>query len=121
MTALWVGLGGFAGSVARYLISVAFQWFGLTNFPFATLTVNLVGSFLMGLAMAVGYDRIGLNIYYLLVTGLLGGFTTYSAFAGESLKLMQAGQYVAAAGYMFATLAFGLLACVAGFGVGTKI
>jgi len=77
-----VGLGGGAGAVCRYLLGNALN--KPQGFPFGTLAVNLLGCFLIGLALHLdGRARL------LCVTGFLGGFTTYSAFGLESLQLLR--------------------------------
>lgn len=118
--AVFVGAGGFVGSLARYFVSLAFAAFGLTQFPFGTALVNFVGSFLIGAALSLGQQKLGTNTYALLVPGLLGGFTTYSAFAGESLLFLQQGRYLAAGAYILGTVAGCLLACWLGFSLASR-
>lgn len=89
---LWVALGGAVGSVARFGVSHRLtQAFGAA-FPYGTLTVNIVGSLLMGLLM--GWllrepERVQNTLYALLGIGFLGGFTTFSSFALDVVKLLQ--------------------------------
>ena len=85
-----VGFGGFLGSIARYALGgVVTQLTAANRFPFGTLVVNLLGCFAMGLV--AGYAErshlLGSSARLFLMTGLLGGFTTYSAFAYESYFL----------------------------------
>lgn len=77
---------GGAGCVARYLVGVAV---GPRAFPYATLTVNLVGSFLIAFVLGIGAVRIDMspNLKLALTTGFMGGFTTYSSFNFETTKL----------------------------------
>jgi fluoride exporter len=89
---LLVCLGGAIGSGARYLFSTAMsRLFG--NFPIGTLGVNVIGSFAISLVMVLALDKGALSVEARLfvVTGVLGGFTTYSSFNYETLHLMQAG------------------------------
>jgi CrcB protein len=88
MTVLWVALGGALGSVARYGVGLAAaRWFGLAC-PWGTLTVNVIGGLAMGvLAARVGPDQESARL--LLGVGLLGGFTTFSAFSLETVRLME--------------------------------
>ncbi len=86
-----VAIGGAMGSIARYLaVTGMAAWLGRA-FPYGTLTVNVVGSFLMGVALALLVQRglLGEPWRAGLMTGVLGGFTTFSAFAGETLVLAQ--------------------------------
>ena len=86
-----VALGGALGSVTRYLaVNGLAAWLGRA-FPYGTLAVNVVGSFLMGLALALLVQRglLGEPWRAGLMAGVLGGFTTFSAFAGETLLLAQ--------------------------------
>lgn len=101
MAFLWVGLGGFIGAIARFQVG---RWLSvpagqngteigglsLAGFPLATLCVNVAGSFLIGwLAfLNIGGSPVSDNMRLLLITGLLGGFTTFSSFSLESLQLV---------------------------------
>ena len=90
-----VGVGGAAGANARYLLGreVSEQW--PTTFPWGTLAVNLGGSFLIGLVQAVAAERLVLSeeARLFLTTGVMGGFTTYSAFSYETVGLMERGAW----------------------------
>ena len=98
------------GAILRYLLGLL-PYQG--SFPFKTWAINLVGSFLIGWLSA----RLGRQAWFpgdqlLLITGLCGGFTTFSTFSLENLKLLQAGHYFQALLYMASSLVLGL-ACVA--------
>jgi fluoride exporter len=86
---LAIGTGSFIGGVLRYLLSQFVQTKFLSTFPFGTLTVNIIGCFLIGLVFGLT-DRGNLTQEWrlFLATGLLGGFTTFSAFSIESLSLV---------------------------------
>ena len=106
---LQVALGGAAGSLARYGVNrAALAAFG-PGVSVATLIVNVLGSFLMGLLAprAAGWAP-------LLTTGLLGGFTTFSAFSLDAVTLWTRGQQVAAAAYVAASLVLSLAALALG-------
>jgi CrcB protein len=106
--AVLVGVGGFLGAVSRHGVDVLI---GATAFPLGTLAVNLVGSFVLGaLTPALGPRRLRL----FLATGLLSSFTTYSAFAVETVRL---GPLLGATNVV-ATYALGILAAMAGLAVG---
>ncbi|MDX1903178.1 MAG: fluoride efflux transporter CrcB [Thermonemataceae bacterium] len=85
---LWVFLGGGFGSVARYSFGLLFSYLGFQKFPFATLLVNLLGSFLIGLFFGYFKEPFGKERLW-IVTGFLGGFTTFSAFSYESFILFE--------------------------------
>jgi CrcB protein len=108
---LLVALGGAAGSVLRHLVSVlALAQLG-TGFPWGTLAVNVVGSGLIGVAAGLGVSG---EARLLLVTGFLGGFTTFSAFSLETGTLYERAPWLAAV-YVALTLALGLAAFGAAF------
>lgn len=92
--ALCVGAGGFIGSIARYLLSkYIFNQVGNT-FPWATLSVNLLGCFLIGLLIGwfARSETLSAEIRMFLMVGFCGGFTTFSTFASESLQLLRSGE-----------------------------
>jgi crcB protein len=90
------GLGGFIGSAARFWLStVAYKFLG-QDFPYGTLLVNIVGSFFMGFLMAFFEERftISPDLRIFLTIGILGGFTTFSAFSYETVSLLREGSYL---------------------------
>ncbi|MEO1704135.1 MAG: fluoride efflux transporter CrcB [Pseudomonadota bacterium] len=103
----YVALGGAVGSVLRALVGMS------VAFPLGTLTVNVLGSFVIGLAWAAGIDRSG-PLFPFLVLGLLGGFTTFSTFSLDTLRLMQDGQVAGAVAYVLGSVTLSLLAALAG-------
>lgn len=94
---LLVALGGSIGAVFRYLISIfMIQVFG-SSFPFGTLLVNVLGSFLMGVVYALGQlSHISPELKALIGIGLLGALTTFSTFSNETLLLIQEGDWLKA-------------------------
>jgi CrcB protein len=113
---LLVGLGGLIGSVARYLVAVLFAGQFSSSFPFATLTVNIVGCFLIGILFALS-DRgniLSPEWRVLLSTGFCGGFTTFSTFSYESIKLMQDGEFLYLGLNVVLSVAFGFAATYLG-------
>ena len=97
-----VALGGGIGAALRYLTS---EWISNEGFPYATLAVNLVGSFLMGaLAIALAEHVISKDLALLFGTGLLGGLTTMSAFSVETIRLIEEQQTGIAASYVGLTM-----------------
>lgn len=110
-----VGAGGFIGSVARYLLSDAVQSRLLTSFPFGTMTVNLIGCFIIGIIYALSEtSNLAPEYRILIATGFCGGFTTFSSFSFESLTLLQDNQYLYATLYAGLSLVLGLLAAFVG-------
>ena len=96
---LWVGFGGFLGSIGRYLLSGYIQHaMKATGFPYGTLVVNLIGCLLIGfLSQWVGARGfLSPETRLFVFMGLLGGFTTFSTFSNETMNLWQAGESVAA-------------------------
>jgi CrcB protein len=115
---LLVGFGGFAGAVTRYLLG---GWIlhhaGTAKFPWSTFAVNVVGCLVIGILSGVAerFDAIGPNARLFLFTGLLGGFTTFSAFGFETFFLLRRGEWLVAALYAGASVAVCVLAVWTGF------
>lgn len=120
---LLIALGGALGSVARYATATAAaRWFG-ADFPYGTLAVNLVGSFLIGLIheLAVETALIPDDLRWFLTTGVMGGLTTYSAFSYETVRLIQTGAWAAATVNVGATTVLCLLLAVLGIAAGRAL
>ncbi|MFD0980383.1 fluoride efflux transporter CrcB [Tropicimonas aquimaris] len=114
LTALQVALGGALGATCRYLTNVGMKAMLGIGFPWGTLTVNVVGSFLMG-ALVVLLERKGANaLAPVLMTGFLGGFTTFSAFSLDAIFLMEEGRTEIALVYITASVLVSLAALVVG-------
>lgn len=118
---LLVAVGGAAGAVLRYLITLLFIQRSLTTFPWATFAVNIVGAFLIGMVVAVAPENPANPWRLLLGTGLLGGFTTFSALSLETLVLFEAGRPVAGIANLAVTGVAGLLAALSGVWTGRAI
>jgi CrcB protein len=109
-----VALGGAIGAALRYLTNVgALRLFG-TGFPVATLVVNVAGSFLMGVLVVVLARKGGTDLAPFLMTGILGGFTTFSAFSLDALTLWERGEALTAFTYVAASVLLSLAAIAAG-------
>ena len=116
MRLLLVCLAGALGTGARYLIADAFaRWLG-PGVPWATLTVNVTGSFLIGLVQhaALATGAISETTRLMLTVGVLGGFTTYSSFSYETIALAETGAWGLAAANVLVTTALCLGGCVLG-------
>ena len=109
---LSVALGGAIGSVLRYLTNVGFLRAIGPGFPWATLAVNVVGSFVMGVLVELLAQRGGQRFAPLLMTGLLGGFTTFSAFSLDTVSLWERGQPELALAYVGVSILLSLAAIV---------
>lgn len=119
----WVALGGALGSLARWGLSGAVQRWTGAAFPWGTFAVNLVGSLLIGVVTALALERalVPPPARLFLVTGVLGGFTTFSALSYETFALLRDGQWLAAAGYALGSLVAGVGATIAGYGLALKL
>ena len=95
LTLIYIGIGGFIGSILRFLLSRYLNNFTV-NFPLGTLCVNVLGSFVLGfiLASVASGKVIFANLRDLLTIGLIGGFTTMSSFAYESFRLTELNEYL---------------------------
>ena len=111
-----VAAGGALGSMLRFAAGASIASRTGAGFPWATLTVNVTGCFAIGLVLAALGGRSGPSaaLRLFLTTGVLGGFTTFSAFAFETVALAGRGAVVAAAGYVAASVGLGVAAAAAG-------
>ena len=114
---LWVCLGSAAGGGARYLVSGwVLQLFG-SAFPYGTLAVNLLGSFLLSVLMFAGVEAAAIppTVRIALTTGVMGGFTTYSTFSYETMRYLQDGAWATAIVNVLLTLVVCLAASILGW------
>lgn len=117
---LLVALGGAIGSVCRYLVGVVtLRSFG-PAFPWGTVTVNVVGAFAIGLLTEVIGRRFNASaeLRLLIVTGILGGFTTWSSFTLDAMVLFEKGAIMASATYVIGSLVLSFTAVFAGLALG---
>ena len=115
---LFVGAGGFIGAVARYVLGGwVHRLFPLTTFPLGTLVVNVSGCFLIGLLGGLGESRLsfGPELRIFAFIGILGGFTTFSSFAGETLALARDAEFLRALMNIAGQLIGSLVAAWAGY------
>ncbi|MDF1804405.1 fluoride efflux transporter CrcB [Thalassovita sp.] len=113
-TLLQVALGGAIGASGRYLTGLAAIRLMGPGFPWGTLTVNVVGSFVMGVIVVVLGHFSANRFAPLLMTGMLGGFTTFSAFSLDAMTIWERGQHGLAAVYVVASVVLSLAAIFAG-------
>jgi fluoride exporter len=114
---LYVALGSAVGGVSRFVLGSAVQARTPGLLPAGTLAVNVIGSFLVAFVLRYAADTpaISPEARALLATGFCGGFTTFSAFSYETLRLVQEGDYGRAALNVFLNLVLSLMFAVAGF------
>ncbi|MEM7240792.1 MAG: CrcB family protein [Pseudomonadota bacterium] len=103
-----IALGGAFGAILRYFVGQAVM------FPLGTLMVNVLGSFLMGLVFVLLADRVHGPF---VMVGVLGGFTTFSAFSLDAFRLYEAGRVMAAGGYVAGSVIASILALVLGIAI----
>lgn len=113
-TLLQVALGGALGASARYLVNVGTMRLIGPGFPWATVAVNVLGSFLMGALVVTLAHKDATRLAPLLMTGILGGFTTFSAFSLDALTLWERGQASLAAAYVAGSVILSLAGIFAG-------
>ena len=119
---LIIGSGSFFGGILRYLISYYLQEKFLTSFPLGTLTVNIIGCFLIGVIFGLSDSRnlFTYEIRIFLSIGFCGGFTTFSTFSNETIALLRDGEFFYAITYIFISLFICLLSTYLGIII-TKI
>ncbi|MDD9889695.1 MAG: fluoride efflux transporter CrcB [Gammaproteobacteria bacterium] len=115
-TYLAVAFGGALGAVARYWLSLSMESINSSNFPLGTFTVNLIGSFLIGVLFIVFTEKLELAAQWrpLLIVGFLGAMTTFSTFSLDALLLFQQGHYNTALFYILGSVVSCLFAAYAG-------
>ena len=124
MDLVWVGVGGFTGAIARYVIDgVVADLTQASAFPWGTLVVNLSGAFLLGVLTTVIVDRAALpaELRGPVLIGFIGAYTTFSTFMLESWRLVEAGSYGLAVVNLAGSVGLGLAAVFAGLVIGRAI
>ena len=119
---LLIGLGGFIGSIARFLVSklnTRVEWFSI---PVGTLVVNVAGSLLIGFLIGISEKSpiLTVELRMFLMVGLCGGFTTFSSFTGEGLMMMRNGQFLPLLFYTGLSILLGFTAVYFGY-ISTKL
>ncbi len=120
---LWVGLGGFVGANARYLLSgwVASRLGAI--FPYGTYLINVTGSFILGFFLAFAEDRVWIapSLRLLFAVGFVGAYTTFSTFEYESVRLLQQRELLFAGLYLIGSVLTGGIAVVLGMALGSSL
>lgn len=114
-----IALGGALGALSRFAVGKWVNSFWHVHFPLATLSINVVGSFLMGLAFVVISERVPSlePLRPLIMIGFLGAFTTFSTFSLEIVSLMNQQAWLSAISYLSLSCLLGILALAAGIGL----
>lgn len=115
---LAVAVVGSVGALCRYGLGVAV---GVQSFPWATLGINVVGSFLLGVVLVAGPSWLSGSTVTALAVGFLGAFTTFSAFSYEVQTLVRTGRGSAAVGYVVLSVVLGVLAAAFGYALGRAL
>ena len=123
MTVLLVGIGGFCGAIARYMVDGWVSERTGATFPWGTLTVNLSGAFVLGLLFALSIERGALpaEIRAPVMIGFIGAYTTFSTLALESWRLIEDGSYALGAANLAGSVVLGIVAVVAGLVAGRAL
>ena len=114
---LIVGVGSFAGGVLRYILSVGLSKLGrLWAFPIGIMVINILGCFLIGVLYGYFKSKATTDpvLPLLLMTGVLGGFTTFSTFSFETIQLLQQNEWLKAALYVVGSVGLGVVVCYLG-------
>ncbi|GJH40602.1 putative fluoride ion transporter CrcB [Capnocytophaga sp. HP1101] len=116
-----VALGSGIGGTLRYAISLVFKRWGEASFPVGTFIINVLGCFFIGLLYAYFKNREpDPHLILLLMTGILGGFTTFSTFSLETLQLLHHNELLKAIFYVVGSVGLGILACFLGYTFANK-
>ena len=120
---LYIAIGGAFGAVSRYGVTLGAARLGATGFPYATLTVNVIGSFLIGLFVAWLGGRTEINpaLRPLIQVGFLGALTTFSTFSLDALILIEQGRFTQAGLYIAASVLVCLATCFIGLLAGRSL
>ncbi len=119
---LWVGLGGFVGANARYLLGLWVATRYGTTFPLGTFIINITGSFILGLIMGLLDTHVlAPAVRLALGIGFVGAYTTFSTFTYETLRLIESGSLLLATVNVAGSVAVGLLAAITGLAAGRAL
>ena len=117
MNVILIGLGGGLGAILRYSLTVLVEKFWFSSFPIATLLVNIIGCLLIGLALGSSIQLKDAS-YYFFIIGILGSFTTMSAFSSQSIDLFASNSPIIGSLYIMLTISLTILATYIGLILG---
>lgn len=124
-TYLWVALGGALGSVARYWMTNAVALLTGPRFPWGTIMINMIGSFVIGLVAyvttPVGRVPVSFDMRAFILVGICGGYTTFSSFSLQTLELVRTGYWLGAAANIVLSVVLCLVAVSAGYALAGKL
>lgn len=118
MRYLWVGVAGAVGAIARYAVGLNVDQ---SRFPWATLGINLSGSFALGVFLTLALGRLPIAVMTPVAVGLIGGFTTFSTFAWDGFTIGDSGRMATAALYVSVSVLGGLGAAALGYTLGRAL
>jgi CrcB protein len=118
---LLIAIGSGLGGVARHWLSTMIAVRGATAFPWGTFIVNVLGSALIGCVLAMSDEKISATTRQFLTVGILGGFTTFSAFSAQTLQLFHSGKAGVALAYVVASVVVCVVGCWLGWMIGQKM
>jgi len=118
-TSLIIGLGGFIGTILRFLLSSSIEKSFAASIPIGTILVNLIGCFLIGLLSGYFTQKLGdqTQLFFFLTIGVLGGFTTFSAIAMDSQVFIENGEYLKMLTYISVQAILGIALCLIGYNI----
>jgi len=113
---IFIGMGGFIGSVSRYWVQLFINKYLAVIFPVGTFIVNITGCFAIGVLYALADKNAWMSLEWrlFLITGICGGYTTFSTFSYESIQLFRQGNYLFFLLYVVLSVLLGLLATIGG-------
>lgn len=111
---VFIGIGGFLGAIFRFLISTFVQKISFSFFPVGTLSVNVLGSFIIGFLALYFEQMVSPNYKALFITGFLGALTTFSTFSLETVSMLQSSEYMKAILNISLNVIFCLIATIGG-------
>lgn len=121
-TTFWIAVGSAIGGASRYWVTILVEQLNNSAFPWGTLIVNVSGSFLIGIFVSLAgpleESTLPLLTRQIVMVGILGGFTTFSAFSLQTLELLQSGNWVAAGANIVAAIGLCMLGVWVGYNLG---
>lgn len=118
---LYIGIGGFFGAISRFVVAGFVQKISGSLFPFGTLSVNVLGSFIIGLTAMYFENVIAPEYKAMVMTGFLGALTTFSTFSLENVNMLQEGDYTRAIINIFVNVIFSISATIAAIYIFKKL